>query len=229
MNLFDLLIVATILIVFSFVSYKKKSLDAVGTVIAVAVGLITFYLGGVYYFLVMVVFFVTAESCTRFARKELKEKSEKRTIGNIVGNAGAALIALFLGYPVAFFGAVATALADTVSSELGLLSKHKPRLITTLQEVEAGTDGGITLLGLASAVIGAAVVAILYYFISGTGNPGVLALITFVGFFGSIVDSILGAVFERRGLLNNTGVNFLASASGAVMAFIFAGFFGIFI
>ena len=229
MNLFDSLIVLIILIVFSLISYRKKSLDAVGTVIAVVVGAVTFYLGGLAYFFVMVVFFVTAESCTRFARRELKEKSEKRTTGNILGNSGAALIGLFLGYPIAFFGAIATALADTVSSELGMLSPHKPRLITNLKEVEPGTDGGVTLLGLASAIIGASIVAMLYFAINGLANPGGLVLITFSGFFGSVIDSVLGAVFERRGWLNNTGVNFLASASGAVLAVVFAGFFGIFL
>ena len=38
------------------------------------------------------------------------------------------------------------------------------------------------------------------------------------GFFGTIVDSLLGAVFERRGWLNNDLVNLLSTAAAVAMA-----------
>ena len=43
-----------------------------------------------------------------------------------------------------------------------------------------------------------------------------LYISAFFGFFGSIIDSLLGATLENRGILGNNGVN-LCSISGSVL------------
>ncbi|KAL8913859.1 MAG: hypothetical protein Q9171_001463 [Xanthocarpia ochracea] len=60
---------------------------------------------------------------------------------------------------VANYAAVA---ADTFSSELGILSKDKPRLLTSwdLRRVPPGTNGGITLLGVSAGFLGASTIAL---------------------------------------------------------------------
>lgn len=51
--------------------------------------------------------------------------------------------------------------ADTFSSELGILSKTRPRLLTSwLRQVPPGTNGGITLLGTLAGLLGAFMVAL---------------------------------------------------------------------
>lgn len=52
--------------------------------------------------------------------------------------------------------------ADTFSSELGILSKSKPRLLTStnFREVPPGTNGGITLLGTMAGFLGAFIIAL---------------------------------------------------------------------
>lgn len=58
---------------------------------------------------------------------------------------------------IANYAAVA---ADTFSSELGILSKSHPRLITSwnLRRVPPGTNGGVTLWGLVAGLMGSLVV-----------------------------------------------------------------------
>jgi len=173
-------------------------------------------LGGIWSFLLMVFFYIVAETCTRFGRKKIKMEHEQRTAGNIIGNSGAAILALLLNSQIAFFGAMSAALADTLSSEIGLLSKRKPKLITTFEEVPPGTDGGITPLGIAAAVLGAALIGSFYFTVNP--DPLIAGAIGCAGIMGSLVDSYAGAKFELKGVLNNTEVNFMGSGSGAVLA-----------
>src|SRR5690348_8462708 len=58
---------------------------------------------------------------------------------------------------IANYAAVA---ADTFSSELRILSKGDPRLITSwnLRKVPRGTNGGVSLLGLGAGVLGSLVI-----------------------------------------------------------------------
>jgi uncharacterized protein (TIGR00297 family) len=213
-------IVFAILVFFSIVSFKKKALDFEGVMIANIVGLAIFLRGNIVDFFSIVIFFVLAELCTRYSRAFQKKKHEIRTTSNILGNSGAAIIALFLGSQIGFFGAIAAALADTLSSEIGLLSKKKPVLITNFKPVKPGTDGGVTLLGCIAAVFGASVIGIFHFAIFSNINLAIALVVA--GFFGSIADSIAGALFERKGGLNNAEVNFLGSASGAIIAVLLA-------
>ena len=52
--------------------------------------------------------------------------------------------------------------ADTFSSELGILSKSKPRLITSwdLREVPPGTNGGVSLEGTLAGFLGSFTIAV---------------------------------------------------------------------
>ncbi|MBU0662221.1 MAG: DUF92 domain-containing protein [Candidatus Diapherotrites archaeon] len=219
----ELALLLGLLAVFSAISYVKNSLTNKGIIISNVLGIVVYRLGGMESFLVLIVFFIIAESCTRYARAKTGEVHERRTTSNIFGNAGAAVVALALGAHLAFFGSIASALADTVSSEIGMLSRRKPRLITTLEEVEHGTDGGVTILGLFAGALAAGVIGIIYFYING--NILVLPIMVFAGFAGSLIDSVLGAVFERGGKMNNMEVNFIASICGGGIAILLGAIF----
>lgn len=222
--LLELAIVIITLAVFSVISYRKKLLDGKGVLVGIIVGLLSFFLGeiqgfsGLALFLVMVFFFIFAEFCTRYARAIMFSQHETRTTGNILGNSGAALIGLALGQPIAFFGAMSAALSDTLSSEVGLLSKNQPFLITSFKKVSAGTDGAVTVMGWLGGLTGAVMIAAIYYLL--TANTFAFIAITIAGFFGGIADSIVGATLERKRKINNTMVNFIAGCTGAVIAFV---------
>jgi len=213
----EIAIIVIVLLVFSAYSFRKKLLNKNGIIFADIVGLLIYFRGGSIAFLVLVVFYITAILATLMSIKG-DQKHEKRTSSNILANSAAAIVALFLGQFIAFFGAISAALADTVSSEIGMMSKKKPILITNFKQVEHGTDGGITLLGTSAGIIAAILIAIIYYL---TVSPSFTTaiIIAIAGMFGSIIDSLLGAIFERKGQLNNFQVNLIASSSGAIIAY----------
>ncbi len=229
-ELLEAAVLLAALFFFSVFSYKKKSIDFEGIIIGNIVGLAAFFLLGLEGFGLIVLFFVLAESSTRLARKRKGETHERRTVGNIVGNSAAALIALGLyshfgglALLAGFYGAVSAALADTISSEIGLLSRKKPVLITSLKKVAPGTDGGVTMLGFIAAVYAGMAVGLIHFYFYR--ELILFGIIVFAGFSGSVIDSVLGAGLERKGKMGNTGVNFLASLGGAGIACALAGMF----
>jgi uncharacterized protein (TIGR00297 family) len=128
----------------------------------------------------------------------------------------ASVVPMLIFAPV--LAALAEAAADTVSSELGQVLSGHPRMITTLRKAVPGTDGAISLPGTLAGIVAAGIV-------SGAGAwalRGGLLLFAIgwgAGIVGLFFDSLLGATLERRGWLNNDGVNFLSTASAAVFAF----------
>lgn len=109
---------------------------------------------------------------------------------------------LFIGVFVAF--AVHT--ADTWATEIGILSKEPPRLVTNLRQiVDPGTSGGITINGCVASIFGGVLIACVYLvaivFSSPTSSVNgrvilILFLIIIGGFSGSIIDSIEGATIQ---------------------------------
>lgn len=98
-----------------------------------------------------------------------------------------------------YIGHYACCAADTWASELGVLSKSEPRLITTGRRVPPGTNGGVSLLGTAASVAGGAFVGMLYYLsslFSGSQQLHVVTLGAITGLLGSVLDSLLGATLQ---------------------------------
>ncbi|MFP5226820.1 MAG: DUF92 domain-containing protein [Acidobacteriota bacterium] len=177
-------------------------------------------------------------SATRFGRRRkealgIAEARRGRTASQVAANLGVAalagipLSAAHVFTPVAFGGraamaamvaAMAEAAADTVSSELGQVLGGTPRMITTLRRVVAGTDGAISLAGtLAGALAAALLVGVAWLALPQfPRRDALLALVA--GIAGTLVDSLLGAVPERQGWLNNDAVNMLSTLTAALLA-----------
>lgn len=109
----------------------------------------------------------------------------------------------YLPFVEGFIGAIATAMTDTLASEIGVLDPH-PRLITTLQKVDPGTNGAVSPLGTGVGMLGALIIGIAAYLLGIVANPLSAVIVSVVsGTVGCFADSILGAFFENRDLITN--------------------------
>lgn len=115
----------------------------------------------------------------------------------------------------AIIGYFACCCGDTWASELGQLSEEEPRLITSLRPVRKGTNGGVTLTGLAASVAGGLAMGTIFY-IGSILSPSAVAQVAmqqwqviflgiFGGLIGSLIDSVLGATVQFTGFNRRTG------------------------
>ncbi len=152
----------------------------------------------------------------------LGEFEGRRTSKNVISNGVVAcFMAAFGGYYLpfvgGFIGAIATAMADTLASEIGVLDPH-PRLITTMQKVDPGTNGAVSPLGTGIGVLGAAIIGVAAYLLGIVQNPLSAILVSVIsGTVGCFMDSILGALFENKNLITNEHVNLMATIVGAIV------------
>ncbi|HYB03126.1 MAG TPA: DUF92 domain-containing protein, partial [Nitrososphaerales archaeon] len=105
---------------------------------------------------------------------------------------------------VGFMGSIAAAMSDTVATEIGLLSKSKPRMIVNLKKfVEPGTSGGVTLMGelacLTSALVITAIGNILGILSGSFRTLSAAALSVILGAtIATNFDSVLGGTVQGR-------------------------------
>ncbi len=218
-----------------YVSFALGTASVPGMLTGVLLSLLTIVLGGVGWFLTLIAFYAFGGLASKYRFDEktdrgvAQENQGARGTGNVLANSAVALVAL-LGYAAtdhvdvapallgfAFAGAVATAMADTLSSEIGGLFDD-PRLITTLRPVDPGTDGAVTWQGEVAGLAGAFAVAAIAAVGMPLGSPIVAAgIVAAAGVAGMTVDSLLGAVIEGE-TVGNQAVNFLATLAGAIVA-----------
>lgn len=216
-----------ITVAFALIAWLARGVDWGGALAGAAIAFIltSRNLG---MFLVLLLVFALTLAATRVgsARKQqlrTAEASGGRTASQVMANLGvAALLAALAptGWPLLTLAALAEVAADTCSSEIGMALPGKTVLITNWKPVPPGMDGGVSLLGTAAAVVAAAIVAVSGRLL-GLVPAHQAAIVLYAGFLGTLADSVLGAVLERRGWLNNDLVNLLSTvaASGIAWAF----------
>jgi uncharacterized protein (TIGR00297 family) len=201
--------------IIGYIGYRRQSLSGSGMLGAVLVGTIIFGLGGLAWGLLLVVFFVSSSVLSHFkeagkaAVAEKFSKGSRRDLAQTLANGGAGALAAIGNalwpHPMwlaAFVGAIATVNADTWATELGVLSRSGPRLITTGKPVEPGTSGGLTAAGTLAALGGAVLIgALAAGFDLAAGWPisrvaRVLVVASVAGLAGSLADSLLGATVQ---------------------------------
>nr|XP_057921830.1 transmembrane protein 19 [Doryrhamphus excisus] len=220
---------------------KRCSLDRSGALGAMLVGFVL-TMANFSFFSSLLVFFFTSSKLTRWggAQKkkidaEYKEGGQRNWV-QVFCNGGVptelALLYMIEAGPgempidfgrqytaswmcLSLLGALACSTGDTWASEVGpILSQSRPRLITTWQEVPAGTNGGVTNVGLVASFLGGLVVGVAYFasqliFVSDLhlADPQwpLVVYAGVAGLLGSILDSFLGASMQYSGFDSRIG------------------------
>jgi len=252
----------------SLTAWRLGALTGSGALAASLVGGLTYGLGGLPAAILLVAFFGSSNLLSRvYAERKRKAaanfaKGGRRDWAQVAANGGLPVLALLgaasglIALPLAwaaFAAALATVNADTWATELGVLSKTPPRLITNGKAVSPGTSGAVSVLGSLVALGAALFIGVLAWLVPRAVGFPVLPIATMAGFFGSFFDSYLGATVQaiyycpkckketernplhtcgtktylRRGWawLNNDWVNFLSAVCGALLAWGAATFF----
>jgi uncharacterized protein (TIGR00297 family) len=185
-----------------------------GAIAAASVGALTFGIGGLAPSILLLTFFISSSLLSRQSPEQKQSLAERSAKGRIrdewqvlANGAVPALLAVGYGltdqklWLVAVTGALAASNADTWATEIGVLAPARPRLITSLRAVEAGTSGAISLLGSAAALAGALLIGLVASLL--VGQIGLLYVAGAVGLLASLVDSTLGATVQARYMCPN--------------------------
>lgn len=217
---------------------SRRSLSLSGAASGMVVGFLLTLSS--YVFLVnLLVFFVSSSKATKFkseAKKKLeenfKEGGERNWVQVLCNGGVASIMAWFYimdcgcgenpidmvynyrcsWLSIAVLGALACCNGDTWASEFGtVLSTGDPILITSLQPVPRGTNGGVTVIGLLVSFIGGLLIGVGHYLtlLMFVSTPVLISAppqwpIVFVGalggLLGSLIDSVIGATMQYSGM-----------------------------
>lgn len=232
----ELLISLILVMILLLVSRFYDFLDLGGLVAALSVGLLVSLLGHWTWLIVLMSFLIMSSIVTKWRYEDkallsVEESNEgKRGWKNVLANGGGASLIAIINYLLgghdfaylAFCACVGVASSDTLASEIGSLDP-RTRIITTLEAVPAGTNGGMSPTGTIAAFYGGLIIAIISTLLGALNGDIIPPLffficITVIGWLGCQLDSLLGALFENRGYLGKHSVNFISTISGSVMA-----------
>jgi uncharacterized protein (TIGR00297 family) len=211
-----------LIVVMGLITYWRKALDLLGSIFMIIMGIVIIFTAGANWLILIFLFLILGLISTKYKhqyKKDIGVYEGTRTLKNVISNGIVPFIMAAFGNYGGFIGSIATATADTLASEIGVTVQ--PRLITTFKKVPAGTDGGISVVGTAAGIIGAGIIGVAAYLLGIFPDPFVTLKISIIaGTVGCFVDSILGAVLERRNYISNEYVNLIATITGAALGII---------
>lgn len=219
------------LVILMFVCIKTGKLTIPATFLAAAIGIAVFQAAQWTGILMLLAFFILSVLATAHQKKIKKElhrdnlADKARDTGQVFANGGLAGLTAVLAivnplhadlYNLMMAASLASALADTLSSELGMVYGRSFYNITSFKKEARGLDGVISLEGSLMGLAGACIIAFIYAGFNKTG-----LIVVFAGILGNLADSVLGATLERRHAIGNNAVNFLNTLFAAAIALIY--------
>lgn len=238
-----LILASALCVLLGLYTFLKRILDIKGSILAVVLGILLVIWSDFFWFLMMLTFLFASYWVTMWKYSKKKELGlgegggGERGARNVMANGIIPLAIAWFSGPLneissglpafLFLVAISVATADTFASEIGVLAKN-PRLITDPKMiVTPGVNGGVSLLGHASAFLGALLVSLAGYFLMTDmfistrihgldATPMVIVVPLLIGWFGCQLDSLLGATLQNKGYITNNLVNFITILSAVL-------------
>lgn len=133
----------------------------------------------------------------------VNKKSGPRDFIQVAANGLPATLCILLyaltdhrSFLVGFTVALTEALADSLASDVGVLSRKEPVSICRFRRVPKGLSGGVSLLGSAVSILAAALCAMAYYAVF-RHMAGALSVFLWAN-AGCLLDSILGDLLQEK-------------------------------
>lgn len=203
-------------LVVAFTSYKLKFLDAGGAIVTFLLASLVFGIGRWTFSVPILAFFILSSTLSKIGKKRKEkfvavfEKSSRRDLWQVAANGGlpGLFVVMWYFFPLNIFYllyvcALASVMADTWGTEIGILSKSRPRSIINFKLVAPGTSGGISLFGSLGALLGS-VILVMFGAMSGTFNSSRIIgfneflVLSLAGLLGGMVDSYLGGTIQAQ-------------------------------
>lgn len=208
-------------------SIRSKRLSPAAAFTGFACGLLIFLGAGYTGLILLTSFFLLGTLATSWGgqhKQHLAQPADpiRRKSTQVLANAGAAtlfaLLSLILPQHSTLLqllvaASLASATSDTLSSELGMLYGKNCYNCLSWKKEPRGLDGVVSLEGTLCGIAGSLVIAALFSL--GRGFDQRFLIIVFSATAGNLSDSLFGAAFERKKLLNNDWVNFLSTCIAA--------------
>lgn len=191
-------------------AFLSKFITYRGSLLAGGIGFSFYYFGGLFAFIYILGCY-SIMLLTHIVRKIVKSRSNGEKFSVHGKNAIQIFVNGFIGTAsVVFYGifklelflvaaliTVGSAFVDSVSSDIGTLSKGKTYDIITRKPIEKGLSGGVSLLGTVTAFFTCIVLSVATVLI--TSLPiYYAAILTAVIFTGTVTDSLLGSLIQAK-------------------------------
>ena len=236
--------VISLITIVLFYFYKRKHLSLDGFLSSTLMAGLILGFGGLKYVLPIAIFFILSTLLSKVGMKNLRESKSGRNASQVFANGGVGLVLCIFNHfyqmeliYIMFLASIAAANSDTWATEIGKLSRKRPKDIISGRSLNVGESGGITFIGLLGSMSGSFVISTVGYFLDI--NTSYLIILFISGFLGSIFDSILGSTLQSRFILidgktikeeketdsyhysglvsiNNNSVNFLCTLSAPI-------------
>jgi uncharacterized protein (TIGR00297 family) len=200
-------------------AYWWRLLSWDGAIAATLCGTIIYGDGGARAIWPLLAFFLSASLLSKWAKPKARlhsvavgVKGERRDAAQVLANGGIpTLIALYFHFyarhhlpayrleavQLLFLSSIAAANADTWATEIGTFFGVKPRSLRNWQPVAPGISGAISWPGTLGGVLGAAFIPLVSWPLWHL-NVAEFVLVTWAGFMGCGIDSLLGASLQAQ-------------------------------
>jgi uncharacterized protein (TIGR00297 family) len=190
-------------LLFAYLTVRRGSLTIAGSALAVALGALVVLRLGAIWLLPLLVFFLGSVAIERMFPGQAAAADEKdkraRDAVQVLCNGGVYGLLALVGAPGGLLLiAMAVATSDTWASAVGKYLRQPTYDMLRMRRVPVGLSGGVSIAGTLGGGAGALLIAGLGVGMGEVYRWDQFLLIGLYGWWGMLLDSVLGSAFQAR-------------------------------